>query len=143
MNSQIFLLRFSAKSLEQPIISTLVKKYDLEVNILRAKIHPTEEGRMLAKISGVSVTRGLKSLASSGVTVQPIDSNFLWNKDLCVECGACAALCPSGAFSTDPKTLEVSFDLSECIMCDRCIEACYYGAIKPIDDCIDAEGRVK
>jgi len=145
MKSQIYLLRFSATSLEKPIISNLVKKHELEVNILRAKIHPTEEGRMLAKIAGSveCVATGIDSLTYSGVTVQAIDSNFLWDKDLCVDCGACAGLCPSGAFALSPDTLEVDLNLSECIMCDRCIKACFYGAIKAIDDHIDSEGSLK
>lgn len=145
MKSQIVLLRFSAESLERPVISNLVKKFDLEVNILRAKIHPTEEGRMLAKISGSyeSLCTGMKTLTSSGVTIEPIEGSFLWDKDICVQCGACAGLCPSGAFVIDPVTLEVSFNLSECIMCERCIETCYYGAIQSIDDYIDSEGSLK
>ena len=145
MKSQIYLLRFSATSLEKPIISNLVKKHDLEVNILRAKIHPTEEGMMLARIVGSveSVATGIDSLTHSGDTVQAIESNFLWNKDLCVDCGACAGLCPSGAFVLSLATLEVDLNLSECIMCDRCTRACYYGAIKPIDYYIDTEGSLK
>jgi ferredoxin len=33
-------------------------------------------------------------------------------------------LCPTGAFSIDPKTRKVLFDHNKCVVCGLCVKAC-------------------
>ncbi len=68
------------------------------------------------------------------------ENSFIWQETKCVHCGACAGICPSGAFVINSATFEVEFDISKCILCELCIEACYYSAIQSVEDYIETSG---
>jgi len=50
--SKNILLHYPKEHTEKPIISNLIKRYDLTVNISRARIGQDEEGTMVIEISG-------------------------------------------------------------------------------------------
>jgi ferredoxin len=128
-------LKFPGTRVGEPVISRLLRSRDIEVNILHARIEPSEEGRMLAQLEGEALELDLavKDLRLLGVDVMPTESSFIWRSDRCVHCGACAGVCPSGALSLDAGSFEVSFDLSSCIACGLCVQACFYGAVIPVE----------
>ncbi|MBN2586120.1 MAG: 4Fe-4S binding protein [Candidatus Fermentibacteraceae bacterium] len=138
MVSRSVMLGFPRKCVSDPVISDLVKGCGIEVNILRARIDPSEEGRMLARLRGPEevIENGLSMLRERGVEISYPESSFIWQEARCVHCGACAGICPSGAFTICPETFMVGFDMSGCILCDLCIEVCYYGAIQSVEDYI-------
>ena len=47
----------------------------------------------------------------------------------CVACGACVAVCPTGATAKDEETGIVTQDTETCIGCQSCVEACPYQAV--------------
>jgi ferredoxin len=136
MGSRSVTLRFPASRVGEPVISRLVRSVDVEVNILHARIEPSEEGRMLALLegSGGELDRALASLRSVGVEVMLTESSFIWREERCVHCGACAGICPSGAFFADPRTGRVGFSLPDCIACGLCARACGYGAVLSVEE---------
>ena len=52
------------------------------------------------------------------------------DKDKCVSCGTCAAVCPVMAISTDSDGKYV-IDKQKCMNCGTCAAACPMSAIKP------------
>ena len=50
------------------------------------------------------------------------------DKETCVGCGACVAICPVGAISLEDKAC---IDADSCIGCGACVNACPVGAIAP------------
>lgn len=46
-------------------------------------------------------------------------------RNLCVGCGACAAVCPKHALTISHGIL---YDPSKCVFCDACIQVCPYGS---------------
>ena len=52
--------------------------------------------------------------------------------DSCVKCGACAEVCPVGAFHAGEKQMVI--DPDACIDCGMCIGECPQGAIKSADE---------
>ena len=68
------------------------------------------------------------------------ENTFIWQEKKCVHCGACAGVCPSGAFAFNSVSFEVEFDISKCILCELCIEACYYSAIQSVEDYNETSG---
>jgi len=47
----------------------------------------------------------------------------------CVHCGACTAVCPSGALSIEAPRWELSFEKDKCDICQLCARACPVHAI--------------
>ena len=127
-----FVMRFSSAIVDQPIIYKLVKDYDLVINFLKADINPHKEGYVVLELSGDSenYNRGLEYLKSIGVDVAPLSGTICWNPDRCLQCGACASFCPTGAlFMTEPDR-EVHFDGSKCIVCESCLDVCMARAVE-------------
>lgn len=131
MQRSVF-LHFDSNLVEKPIISDLVRKYDVEVNILEARITPNEEGSMFIGIQGSdeNLDKAFGYLVSSGVKVTVKPRRLLWHEDICTSCGACLAHCLPKALNMDPDTGEVRYDDDLCISCLLCIPACPYRALE-------------
>ncbi len=119
-------LNFPRDLVGEPIISRLVKKYNLECNILRASVTPRQVGIMVLGLKGskANYNQALEYLKTLQVTVQPLSHDVTRNLNRCIECGACVTLCPTPALSRDPQTSEIRFDKNACIGCELCIPAC-------------------
>lgn len=124
--SRRLVLRFPRRQLDKPIVSKLASQYGLEFNILKASVTPGEEGLLVMELSGErrDYDKGVKYLTESGVEIQSLSQEVVRNEDRCTHCGACITMCPTGAFSLDPKTRRVVFDHSKCVACELCVKAC-------------------
>lgn len=117
-------LRFSADISDKPIIYRLVKDYDLIINILKANVNPQKEGTMVLEITGDRYNEGLDYLRQQGVVVQPLIEGIKRNEERCTMCGACTAICPTGALYIERPGMEVHFQEDNCIVCQLCTKAC-------------------
>ncbi|HOG16666.1 MAG: Ferredoxin-2 [Syntrophaceae bacterium PtaU1.Bin231] len=119
-------IRYMPDVVEQPIIYQLVKKYDLIVNILKARIFPRREGVLVMEMSGTkeNFDAGIRYLKDLGLRVEPLSKSVSQNVDKCVHCGACIAFCPTEALSMEPATAKVRFDAEKCNGCEFCVTAC-------------------
>lgn len=119
-------LRFPPSLVDQPIVYRLTKDFGLEFNILKASIIPKEQGFVLMELSGEeeNYKKGMCFLAELGVEVQPISQDVVRNESRCTHCGACVALCPTGALHVEGPSRWVAFDSAKCIACELCILAC-------------------
>jgi ABC-type methionine transport system ATPase subunit len=52
--SRRLVLRFPRKLVDKPIVSRLVKDFDLDFNILKASVTPGEEGLLIMELTGES-----------------------------------------------------------------------------------------
>ena len=130
--SQNILLHYPKKLTDKPIISNLIKEYDLTVNISKARIDQDEEGTMIIELSGTSknINNGLKYLREIGVTYKPISKIVTWNQEKCTHCSACTVVCPVGAlYIPDRSNMLITFDEKKCIACGLCVPACPYKAM--------------
>ena len=119
-------LHFSQKTVDKPIVSSLIRDYALDFNILKAAISPGEEGLMIMELSGEKkdYEKGLKYLRDAGVQIQSLSQDVKRNEERCTHCGACITMCPTRAFSLEEGTRKVKFDNSKCIVCELCVRAC-------------------
>jgi len=67
-------IRYAADNVDQPIICQLVKKHDLEFNILKAQILPRREGVIVVELSGTkeNFDQGIHFLKERGLKVEPV-----------------------------------------------------------------------
>mgnify|MGYP001462353904 CR=1 FL=1 len=126
-------LSFPPELTEIPLTYHLVKDYDLAINILKAKITPGEEGKLVLELSNGSPERieaGIEFLEKQGVTIQPLSKEIVLDEEECINCGACTAVCTSGALELNPETAHLDFDRERCIVCELCVPACPMRVIK-------------
>ena len=124
--SKRIVLRFPKRLVDQPIVSRLVKKFDLDFNILKASVTPDEEGLMVLELSGnqADYDKGIRYLTKAGVKIQSLSQDILRNEERCTHCGACITICPTDAFELDLATRQVDFYNDKCIACGLCIKGC-------------------
>lgn len=125
-------LHFPPNLIEQPITYQLIKKHDLMVNILGARITPREQGRLVVEVSGrkKNLDAALRFLEDLGVGVEPLARDVTWHEDRCIECTACTSICPTGALCVSRPDMHVSFSHEKCIACELCVPVCPYKAVE-------------
>jgi L-aspartate semialdehyde sulfurtransferase ferredoxin len=126
MYSRKVVIRYPAEFAEKPIIYELVKRYDLLLNILKARIYPRREGVLVLELSGEkeNFEEGIRYLKGQGLHVEPLSKSVSQNADKCVHCGACTAFCPTASLSFDHDSWKVLFEPERCNGCELCVSAC-------------------
>jgi ferredoxin len=126
MYSKVLILRFPKRIVNEPIIVNLVKKFDLSFNILKATIYPRKEGLAVLEVTGhkKNFQRGVRYLKSLGVQVQSVANDIKRDEEACFQCGACTAVCPTGALHIQRPEMLVLFDSEKCSACELCVSAC-------------------
>lgn len=119
-------LYYPVKSVTKPITYHLIKDFDLEVNILNADIGLNKTGKLVLDITGTewNIESGLKFIQDQGLTYKLFNRSIIWQEDSCVHCGACTAVCPSGALELDKINWSLTFDRDKCMVCELCVKAC-------------------
>lgn len=129
-------MTFPPELSEKPLTYYLVKDYDLAINILKAKITPGEEGKLVIEISHPDsmekVQAGIEFLKSHGVHVEPVSKEIILNEAECINCGCCTAVCQSGALTMNQPDWKLQFDKDQCIVCEMCVNACPMRVIEVI-----------
>jgi ferredoxin len=124
--SKILILRFDKTEVQEPIVCHLTRDHDLIFNILNATILPRKEGIMVLELSGSkkNFREGVKYLKNKGVHVENASQEISRDKKKCTHCGACTAVCPTGALSVERPEMSVQFEQKKCSICELCVPAC-------------------
>lgn len=56
---------------------------------------------------------------------------------VCLQCGLCINVCPTGALKRDQKTMAVVVDGEKCVGCGKCVSVCPIGVLR-----IDKETKI-
>jgi len=131
MISKNVILRFSPEVVGEPIVYLLVKEFDLVPNIVKASVNPDKQGYILLSLTGreENYKASLVRLEELGVSVQCLMERIKWHEDICTQCGACTAVCPSLALSIQRPQMAIRFDGEKCVACQMCIQACPVNAV--------------
>ena len=124
--SKRIVLHFPPRLVDKAIVSKLVKDCGLDFNILKASVTPGQEGLLVMELTGErrNYDKGVKYLSDVGVKIQSLSQDVVRDESRCTHCGACIAICPTGAFELDPSTRCIKFDNEKCLACGLCILAC-------------------
>ena len=109
--SKRIVLHFPKRLVDRPIVSRLVRDFNLDFNILKASVTPEEEGLLVLEVSGDqdNYDKGIEYLTKTGVRIQSLSQDVTRNEERCTHCGACITICPTGAFELEPLTRQVNF----------------------------------
>jgi ferredoxin len=126
MYTKMLSLRFPPSIVNEPIVVNLVREFDLSFNILKATIYPRKEGLVVMELSGhkKNFQRGVRYLKSLGMKVESIGQDIKRDEEKCYQCGACTAVCPTGALYIERPEMDVIFDTDKCSACELCVVAC-------------------
>ncbi len=126
MYSKILSLRFPKEIVDEPITVNLVREFDLSFSILKAIVYPRKEGFMVLELSGQrsNFNKGVRYLKGIGVKVESVGQDIKRDDDRCFQCGACTAVCPTGALYIKRPEMEVLFDETRCSSCELCVSDC-------------------
>jgi ferredoxin len=136
MKQKSVILNFPKDSIDKPIMSEIIKKFNVTVNILEAHISPNEGGKMFLFISSddpKAIDLAIGYIKKQGIKVVLPSKNLIRDEDKCVDCGACISHCYSSAlvFDADAKLV---YNDDKCIACGLCVPACSYGALETIEE---------
>lgn len=132
MHKKRVVLSFPPQMIDQAVTYRLIKDFDLMINIMRARITPKEQGRLVVEITGKkpALDAGINYLKEVGVEIQPLAQDVKWHEDRCVHCTACVSICPPKALELDRTSMEVAFKKDKCIACELCLPVCPYQAME-------------
>lgn len=126
MKSRRFVLTFPPDATGEPITYNLIRKFDIMVNIVKADVSPGKIGHLVMEMTAPAkiLKEGMEYMKQKNVECVPIDRTITYRKDLCIHCGACTAVCFSGALTMTQKTSELDFEPEKCVVCELCLNAC-------------------
>lgn len=124
-------LVFPGDSASHPVTSHLIQDYNLIFNILQARVEPGRGGELVMELEGeeLDLKNGLRFLQQEGIGVAVLDRSIFWDSESCISCGACTAVCASGALHLDDAA-KLTFNQSKCVVCQMCIKSCPMGVLK-------------
>ncbi len=124
-------LTFPPEKVTFPLMTQLVRKYELEVNILHADIHLNKTGKLIVELSGEkeNIDAALKLIEEPGITCQIFNGTLTRQEDRGVHCGACTSVCPSRALTIMPPDYILTYNKEECLVCGLCVKACPLGLL--------------
>ena len=126
MYSKILILHFPKTEVQKPLVCQLATDFNLTFNILKAEILPRKEGIMVLELFGgrKNFKDGVNFLKEQGIEINKAGKVIKQRKQKCTHCGACTAVCHTGALSIQRPEMTVIFDGSKCSACELCVSAC-------------------
>ena len=138
MYSKILNIKFPNSEVQKPLVCNLARNYDLVFNIFKAQIFPRKEGHMVLELSGTkeNFKKGVDYLKAHGIQVENAIKDVKRHDDRCTHCGACTAVCPTGALTIERPEMKVVFNHEKCSLCELCVKACPPRAmvVRPLSD---------
>jgi len=122
-------LLYTRSNVSSPVISNIVLKTGVPINILEAKVS-LNGGEMVVEVpaTGKKLDEVRELFEKAGVSAKEIKSVIEIDYERCISCGACVSPCPVQAIKQNPEW-DVELDEGRCIRCLICVNACPVRAI--------------
>lgn len=128
---KIINLYFPPENSGSPVMSQLVRNYDLTFSILKGQITPHKEGHLTIQVEGDESKWQEAQLYLKGqnISIKPAAQTIVRDDESCMHCGLCTAICPANALSNDALTRMVVFMVERCTACGMCTRVCPVAAM--------------
>ena len=125
------MLTFPKRIVQMPITYRLAVDYNVAANIIRAQVSPAQSGKLVLELSGDidALDAAIDWMRSIDIGVSLASQEIVIDRDVCVDCGLCTGVCPSGALTLDPESFALVFARNRCVVCEQCIPTCPVAAI--------------
>jgi len=125
-------LVYPHEKVSAPVLSQVVHKTGLLLNILQAKVTP-KTGEVVVDVParGEQLQEAISLFEAEGVNVEKIPTSVSIDYDRCISCGACISPCPVGAVR-QYADWTVELDEEKCVRCLICVDACPLRAIRSL-----------
>lgn len=126
------ILNFAKDKVQEKITYNLIKKFDIEINILRADINTHNAGVLLLELEANKnqLDAGISYLKNIGVEITYLFDTLIFNEKECISCGSCTGVCFSEALSIDNDERKLDFNPEKCVACGLCLTACPLGLLE-------------
>jgi len=106
-----------------------------------AQVAPNQLGTMVVELSGDidELDAAELWLERQGLGINRAPGEIRIDPLLCVDCGICSSVCPSGALQFEPARQRLHFETARCLVCEQCIPSCPLTAIALVLDPQGAE----
>jgi NAD-dependent dihydropyrimidine dehydrogenase PreA subunit len=121
------MVTFSRKRGREPVIAQVVRDTGVLINVERAQID-SHEGEALIEVPDEACQLVREHMEALGATTRRLDRTILYDRDECVDCGACISICPQDVFAFDPDW-QLVVEEGKCVLCGKCQLACPHGAL--------------
>jgi len=123
-------LLYTRSNVSNPVISDIVLKTEVPINILEAKVS-LNGGEMVVDVpaTGKKLDEVKELFEKAGVSAKEIKSVIEIDYEKCISCGACVSPCPVQAVKQNPEW-DIELDEGRCIRCLICVNACPVRAIR-------------
>lgn len=123
-------LLYTRSNVSNPVISDIVLKTRVPINILEAKVS-LNGGEMVVDVpaTGKKLDEVKELFEKAGVSAKEIKSVIEIDYEKCISCGACVSPCPVQAIKQNPEW-DIELDEGKCIRCLICVNACPVRAIR-------------
>lgn len=124
-------VHFPRESVHLPITYRLAVDFDIAAKILRAQIAPNQSGTMVVELAGDIDELDAAELwmERQGLRLDRVPGEIRIDEGLCIDCGICSSICPSGALRFESESQRLHFDAPRCLVCEQCIPSCPLEAI--------------
>lgn len=124
-------LTFPQDTVQMPVTYRLAKDFNIAANIIRAQVAPNQVGKLVVELQGDidAIEMSLEWMKMKGIIVSLASKEITIDEDICVDCGLCTGVCPTGALSLDPTTYRLDFARQKCVVCEQCLPTCPVQAI--------------
>jgi ferredoxin len=129
MNAKM-LLKYSTEALDKPILAEVIRQSTAEINLLHAELNATK-GEILIGVEGAQeeIEKIVKLFEQRGVRVRKLEHVVELDENICMDCGTCISLCPTGALYI-ASDYSIRLNEDKCVLCEVCVPACPVRAIK-------------
>lgn len=119
-------MTFPPSKVTFPLMTKLVREYELEVNILHADIRLNKTGKLIVELTGENnkIEDAMEYIQEQDIEYHVFNGTLKWNEEECVHCGACTSVCPPRALAITPPDYLLSYDREKCLVCGLCTKAC-------------------
>jgi L-aspartate semialdehyde sulfurtransferase ferredoxin len=121
-----YIFKFPPEAVDLPITYTLIKDFDIKVNILNADLSSGKSGKLVMEVEAKNkvLENAITYVEKRNIQCNELKKQLSFKEEECIACGGCTAVCFSEALTLDRNSWLLKFNHEKCVVCGLCVKAC-------------------